>query len=466
MDQIRTDEARLAAAKEFVEGNFSSLKNELIELARIPGIAWEAFDSAELERSAETVASLFKNTQVFDFVEIRRSSIDGMPGAPAVLAKRAAKNGKPQILLYAHHDVQPPGDETAWKTQPFEPVEIWPRLFGRGAADDKAGIVAHLASVSALRAIAGEDFDLGITLFIEGEEEAGSPTFRNFLTENLKDLQADVIVVADSGNWTVDVPALTTTLRGIVSVVVEVSTLDHALHSGMYGGAVPDAMLAMIRLLASLHNQDGSVAVAGLSETTADQLPYSGEQLRLDSGMLPATTEIGSGSILDRIWTKPAITVIGIDGQSVAMSSNTLLPSVKAKISLRIAPGDDPDVALGRLKAHLEGHLPFGAQISYGEVELGKPFSQNQTGWAKTAMEKALASAWGTKSVNIGIGGSIPFIADLTEVFPNAQILVTGVEDPDSRAHSPNESVDLEMLQKAMVAETLLLLSGNDFTAQ
>ena len=261
-------------------------------------------------------------------------------------------------------------------------------------------------------------------------------------------------------------PALTTTLRGLVSLVIEVSTLDHALHSGMYGGAVPDAMMAMIRLLASLHNPDGSVAVSGLVETQADQLPYSAEQLGIDAGLLPETTQIGTGSILDRIWTKPSITVIGIDGQSVALSSNTLLPSVKAKISLRIAPGDEPESALALLKQHLEENLPFGAQIAYGETELGKPFAQKATGWAKIATEEALAAAWGTKSVNIGIGGSIPFIADLTEIFPSAQILVTGVEDPDSRAHSPNESVDLEMLKKAMVAETLLLLSGNDISTQ
>ena len=212
-----------------------------------------------------------------------------------------------------------------------------------------------------------------------------------------------------------DVPALTTTLRGLVSVVIEVSTLDHALHSGMYGGAVPDAMMAMIRLLASLHNPDGSVAVSGLVETQADQLPYSAEQLSVDAGLLPETTQIGTGSILDRIWTKPSITVIGIDGQSVAMSSNTLLPSVKAKISLRIAPGDEPERALALLKQHLVENLPFGAQIAFGETELGKPFAQNATGWAKIAAEEALAAAWGTKSVNIGIGGSIPFIADLTE---------------------------------------------------
>ena len=449
------------AVSEIVTRNFQSLKQTLIDLARIPGIAWAAFDANELERSAESVAKLFSQTGLFDFVDIRRSSANGKPGAPAVVARRAAKNGKPQVLLYAHHDVQPPGDETVWQTKPFEPTEKNGRLYGRGAADDKAGIVAHLAAVQALGELCGPDFDLGLTLFIEGEEEAGSPTFRNFLDENKEDLRADVIIVADSGNWTVDVPALTTTLRGLVSQVIEVSTLDHALHSGMYGGAVPDAMLATIKLLATLHDERGNVAVQGLKQGMADDLPYSNEQLNTDAGLLPGTSQIGDGSILDRIWTKPAITVIGIDGQSVAMSSNTMLPSVRAKISLRIAPGEQPEAALALLRSHLEANLPFGASISYGETELGKPFSQPSGGWAKNLAEQALGAAWGTNSVNIGIGGSIPFIAELTEVFPAAQILVTGVEDPDSRAHSPNESVDLAMLQKAMVAEAIFLVSGN-----
>ena len=450
-----------AQAKSFIDRNFDNFLDELISLAKIPGIAWEAFDAQELERSAQSVAQLFRATEVFEFVEIRKSHIDGKPGAPAVIAKRAAKNGKPQILLYAHHDVQPPGDEQAWQTQPFEPTLKGTRLYGRGAADDKAGIITHLSAIQALKDFAGADFDLGLTIFIEGEEEAGSPTFRNFLEENKADLAADVIVVADSGNWTVEVPALTTTLRGLVSQVIEVSTLDHALHSGMYGGAVPDAMLAMIKLLATLHDERGNVAIAGLKSGQADELPYTEDQLRTDSGLLPKAEQIGDGSILDRIWTKPALTVIGIDGQSVALSSNTLLPSVKAKISLRIAPGEAPEQALSLLRAHLEANLSFGASIGYGETELGKPFAASSSGWAKPAAEAALSAGFGQKSVNIGIGGSIPFIADLTEVFPEAQILVTGVEDADSRAHSPNESVDLEMLKKAMISEALLLITGN-----
>lgn len=451
----------LQEVQTLVEISFDERIAELVSLAKIPGIAWSAFEPADLEKSAVAVSKLFSDTHIFESVRIVRAEADGRIGAPAVLARRPAKNGRPHILLYAHHDVQPPGDLEIWLSDPFEPTVRDGRLYGRGAADDKAGIVTHLAAIQTLKEIAGADFDLGLTIFIEGEEEAGSPTFRAFLDKNRAELEADVIVVADSGNWTVDTPALTTSLRGLVSQVIEVATLDHALHSGMYGGAVPDATMVLIRLLASLHDQEGNVAISGLKQSRAQELPYPESQLRQDAGMLPGTNQIGDGSILDRIWTKPAVTVIGIDAQSVALSSNTLLPKAKAKISLRIAPGEEPEQALTLLRDHLLKNLPFGAELSFQEVELGRAFSAESTGWAAEAAHRALSTAWGTESVNIGIGGSIPFIAELTEVFPAAQILVTGVEDSDSRAHSPNESVHLEMLKKAMVAETLLLLEGN-----
>jgi len=408
------------------------------------------------------VAELFKQTGVFELVEIRRAEANGKVGAPAVVARRQARNGRPQILLYAHHDVQPPGDLSVWKTPEFQPTLIDGRIFGRGAADDKAGIVTHLTAIKTLLETLGDDFEVGISVFIEGEEEAGSPTFRNFLEANRDILAADVIIVADSANWTTTTPALTTTLRGLVSQVIEVQTLDHAVHSGMFGGAVPDAMTATLRLLASLHDAAGDVAVKGLHSTKAANLDFSEHQLREDSGLLDGVSTIGTGSILDRIWTKPSITVIGIDAMSVPMSSNTLLPSVKAKISMRIAPGQDPQDALGLLRAHLEEHVPFGARLTYGEVELGKPFEANSSGWAKKLAEASLSAAFGNDSVDIGIGGSIPFIADLLEVFPSAQILVTGVEDADSRAHSPNESVHVDTLRGAMVAESLFLIKGND----
>ena len=461
---ISIDPNQLEKAKSLIDANFEKGLEELKKLVRIPGIAWDAFDAKNLELSAEAIANLFRETGVFEIVEIRRATVDGKAGAPAIVARRAARNGKPQILLYAHHDVQPPGDSDAWLSDPFEPEIREGRMYGRGAADDKAGIVSHLAAIRTLREICGPDFEVGISLFIEGEEEAGSPNFRPFLDQNQDVLKADCIVVADSGNWSTTVPALTATLRGLVSQVITVQTLDHALHSGMYGGAVPDAMTATIRLLATLHDDAGDVAVAGLHGGKAADLDYDEAALRQDSGLLEGVSQIGTGSILDRIWNRPAVTVIGIDGQSVALSSNTMLPSVSSKISMRIAPGQEPEAALAALRTHLEANIPFGAKLAYGEIELGKPFAVDDTGWASELARASLKAAWDEPAVDIGVGGSIPFIADLIEVFPAAQILVTGVEDPDSRAHSPNESVHLESLRKTMLAESLMLLGGNAFS--
>ena len=458
-------EAQVSQVTDAVTAAFPNAIGTLGDLVRIPGIAWDAFDPQNLELSASKVAELLQETGVFDWVEIRKAPVAAeygdKLGAPAVVARRAAKNGAPQILLYAHHDVQPPGDATIWKTPEFQPTVIDGRMYGRGAADDKAGIVAHLTAINTLKEIAGSNFDLGITCFIEGEEEAGSPSFRNFLEANAQDLKSDVIIVADSGNFTTEIPGITTTLRGLVSQVIEVRTLDHAVHSGMFGGVVPDAMTATIRLLASLHDERGNVAVSGLHSSKAAELPLTEEMMRADSGLLDGVQFIGDGSLTDRNWTKPAITVIGIDGQTVALSSNTMLPSVKAKISMRIAPGEQPERALQLLRDHLTANLPWGAKLEFHETEKGKPYQVSDGGWAKPLLEEALGKAYGHDSVDLGIGGSIPFIADLVELFPAAQILVTGVEDPDSRAHSPNESVHLGGLKNAMVAEALLLLGSN-----
>lgn len=456
--------SEIANAQREIANLFPQSLATLKEFVRIPGIAWEAFDKNQLERSAEFVRAKIAELGIFETVEILRAEYGtGQIGAPGVVARREPKANRPTILLYAHHDVQPPGDSNLWESEPFDPQERDGRLYGRGAADDKAGILAHLTALAALRNLV-EDLEIGLVLFIEGEEEAGSPSFGNFLRQYRQKLAADVILVADSSNWTIETPALTTTLRGLVSQVVEIRTLDHAVHSGMYGGAVPDAMLALIKILGTMWDENGDVSISGLKTASESKLDYTIDQLRADSGMLPSTSAIGLGNILSRIWSKPALTVIGLDYPSVAISSNTLLPSVRAKLSLRLAPGDDPENALAALRRHILANNPLGAEISFGEIELGKPFQLRGEGWAKTLAEKALTAAYGRDSVDIGIGGSIPFIAELEEIFPDAQILVTGVEDPDSRAHSPNESLHLASFERAIVAETLMLLAGNRLT--
>jgi len=294
-------------------------------------------------------------------------------------------------------------------------------------------------------------------VFIEGEEEAGSSSFKNFLHQHQQQLAADVIVVADSDNWDTLTPALTVALRGNVAFELEVRTLAHASHSGMFGGAVPDGMLAMIRLLASFHAADGSVAVAGLTSRETETPEYSESRLREDAGLLDGVSPIGTGSILSRLWAQPAVTVTGIDAPSVANASNTLTPMVRARVSVRIAPGQDAEQALAALRSHIAENTPFGAHVTISAPDLGNPFLVDTSGWAVAEAKRAMTDAWGVEAVETGIGGSIPFIADLVELFPEAQILVTGVEDPDTRAHSPNESLHLGVFHKAILTEAVLL---------
>jgi acetylornithine deacetylase/succinyl-diaminopimelate desuccinylase-like protein len=459
----KLDDDLVEPTKQFIDSIFPSALGTLGQLVKIPGIAWDSFDANELERSAELVKAEFDALNFFDLVEVRRANKpSGEPGAPAVLARRQGSENAPHVLLYAHHDVQPPGDYALWDTAPFEATLKGDRLFGRGASDDKAGILMHLYSLRGLIALATE-VKLGITVFIEGEEEAGSDSFQNFLAENMKDLEADLIVVADSGNWSTQVPALTTSLRGMVSQVVTLRTLDHALHSGMFGGPLPDAMTAMIRLLGSLTDELGNVAIAGLKSVALDGPDFSREEFDALAGLLPGVTRLGDKSYTQQIWGEPAVTVIGIDAPTVALSSNTAQPSISAKVSLRLAPSQDPAEGLAALQKHLVGHAPFGALVELGATESGPGYLAKE-GWATSLAHEAFTACWPNPSVNIGIGGSIPFISQFSEAFPKAEILVTGVEDPDSRAHSPNESQHLPTLKRAIAAQTLILLHGNELT--
>lgn len=449
---------RLRAA---VEAGFPATVADLTRLVRIPSVSWAAFDPEHVARSAEAVADLVRGLGVFEVVDIRRAPIgveaDAPLGQPAVVARRPARNGRPTVLLYAHHDVQPPGHDDDWDSAPFEPTLRGDRLYARGAADDKAGVMAHVAAIRAIVEVLGDDLDLGLALFIEGEEEFGSRSFAAFLRESRDLLEADAIVVADSNNWDVDTPALTVALRGNVTFRLTVSTLDHASHSGMFGGAVPDAMLAAVRLLDSLWDADGAVAVDGLHSADLETPDYDEAQLRAETGLLDGVAPIGRGSILSRIWAQPSITVTGVDAPSVANASNTLLPAVSVRVSARIAPGQDAAEALEALRTHLDEHAPFGARIGIDDVDTGQPFLVDTSGWAVAEAKAAMAEAWGRAAVDIGVGGSIPFIAELVEEFPAAQILVTGVEDPDSRAHSPNESLHLGVFRRAVLAEAMLL---------
>nr|WP_255427615.1 dipeptidase [Yimella sp. cx-51] len=423
------------------------VRADLEALTRIPSVSLDSFDQKHVDDSAEAVAQLLR-AEGMDVRIVREG------GRPAVIGRIPAPDGAPTITLYAHHDVQPPGADDDWHTPPFEPTERDGRLYGRGAADDKAGIMAHLA---ALRAHDGTP-PVGVNVFVEGEEEIGSDSLATVLDKHGDLLAADAIVLADSTNWEVGVPALTTTLRGMIRVVVQVRTLDHAIHSGMYGGAVPDAITALVRVLATMHDADGNVAVDGLSQGTAADLDYDEARLRLESGLLDGVSTIGSDSILSRLWTKPSITTIGIDAPSVDTASNTLVPSARAKVSMRIAADEDPQHAYELLKQHLTDSAPWGAQVEVSLDDEGAGFNADAQGPVYDITRSAFRDAWeGQEPVDIGVGGSIPFVAAFAEKFPQAAILVTGVEDPDSRAHGANESLHLAEFERVCLAEALLL---------
>jgi acetylornithine deacetylase/succinyl-diaminopimelate desuccinylase-like protein len=437
------------ALRAAVRAVMPSVRADLEALVRIPSVSADPGRADDVRRSAEATAELFR-AEGFDDVRI----LTAAGGAPAVVARKPAPEGAPTVLLYAHHDVQPVGDPADWDSDPFEPTERGDRLYGRGAADDKAGIAAHLAAIRAH----GADLPVGVTVLVEGEEEVGSPTLEAFLGEHQDLLAADVIVIADSGNWDIGEPALTTSLRGLVDCFVELRTLEHAVHSGMWGGVVPDAVTAMMRLLATLHDDNGDVAVAGLHSGPAADVDYPLDRIRAESGLVDGVELIGTGSVVQRMWTKPAIATIGFDATRTADASNTLIPSVKVKLSVRLAPGDSSKRAMECLREHLEKHVPWGAKLTFTPGEFGEPTQIDATGPAYDAARSAFRDAWdGVEPVDMGIGGSIPFIAAFNEAFPDAAVLVTGVEDPDTRAHGANEGLHLAEFERVCVAEALLL---------
>jgi acetylornithine deacetylase/succinyl-diaminopimelate desuccinylase-like protein len=435
-------ELRAAIAREL-----PSVRADLERLVRIPGIAFPGFDHGQVDRSAAAVADLLRGCALD--VEIVRAG-----GQPAVIGRRPAPPGAPTVLLYAHHDVQPAGDEALWESPPFEPTERDGRLYGRGAADDKAGLMAHVA---ALRAF-GDALPVGVVVFVEGEEEYGSDSLAELLRHHRDKLSADVIVIVDSANWDIGVPALTTSLRGIVNCDVEVRTLRSAVHSGMFGGAVPDALTALARLLATLHDDAGDVAVLGLASGTAAVLDLPAERVRAEAGMLDGVEFTGTGQLVDRLWTKPSISVLGVDAPSVRQAANALVPVAKAKISARLAPGDDPAKAFAALRDHLQAHRPWGAEVTVEHAGAGAPCVIDTSGPYYRAVRDALRTAWdGVAAVDIGVGGSIPAVATFQDVFPAATIVVSGVEDPHTQAHGPNESLHLGEFARVCLAEALLL---------
>jgi cysteinylglycine-S-conjugate dipeptidase len=431
-----------------VDSAFGDIRAELDRLVRIPSVSADEAATDQVRASAEATASWLERSGLNG---VRLLEIDG--AHPAVFGATEGPTGTPTVLLYAHHDVQPAGPEELWESPPFVPTERMGRLFGRGTADDKAGIVVH---GTALQVWEGKP-PVGVAVFIEGEEEIGSKHLLQFLQEYEELLRADAIVLADCSNWTVGQPTLTTSVRGILDCLVEVRTLDHAVHSGRYGGPVPDALTALCRLIATLHDREGTVAVEGLRVGSSPALQLDESELRKFTGLRPGVRLLGTGSLTDRLWAQPAIAVLGIDAPRTADAAHKLVPLATARISIRLAPGDDTQRAFRAVDEHLRGHAPWGAEVTVSQYRGGEPHRIDVSGYPFEAFRRACVDTWGRTPVEPGSGGSLPLVAALAAAYPDTALLLTGVEDPESNAHSENESVHLGELRNCCVNEAVLL---------
>ncbi|MEA2487471.1 MAG: cysteinylglycine-S-conjugate dipeptidase [Actinomycetota bacterium] len=422
---------------------------DLGALVSHPSVAFPGFPREPVMDMAKATVELFRRYGVADV-----RTIDVEDGYPLIYGEVAGPPGAPTVVLYAHYDVQPAPADQGWDTDPWTATtKDDGRVYGRGAADDKSGIMIHAATV---RCFDGAP-PVGIRIVIEGEEETISH-LDSFVTDHPKMFDCDAFVISDMGNPSVGQPALTTALRGDVSCTVTVETLEHPVHSGLFGGAAPDALVALIRILATLHDADGSTTVEGVEGSVWSGADVDEAAYRDSSSVLEGVDLIGSGSLGSRLWSKPSATVIGIDAPSVDEAANILIPHARAKISLRIPPGSDADKELDRLIEHLRSAAPWNVKVDVRQIKAGWPFQVDPQGKVVTAARRALERAYGKPATDIGSGGSIPLVAVLQEASPRAEVILWGAEDlARSRIHASNESVDPNEIAANIVAQVLLL---------
>ena len=425
------------------------LITSLERLVAIPSVAFPGYPEEPVRRMVDETVQLFRD------VGFRNARPMNVPtGFPPIYGDIVGPPGSPTVMLYAHLDVQPAPVEQGWTSDPWTPTHKDDgRIYGRGAADDKAGVVAHLGT---MRIFDGQP-PCTVKLILESMEETES-NLEAFVEANPEMFACDVFIICDMGNLKVGEPALTTALRGDVACVVTVRTLQHPLHSGVFGGPAPDAMMALAKLLTTLIDDEGNVAVDGVSRYSWDGADLSEDEYRASADLLDGVQLIGSGSVASRLWSFPSISAIGVDMTTIAGSSNVLIPEASAKLSMRIVPGSDPNKELDALVHHLESHAPWGAQVEVRRTKAAPPFVCQTDGPAYTAARQALETAYGKSPAEAGSGGSIPLLRTLQQAAPGAEFILWGAEDvAASRIHASDESVDPTEIEKLVISQAQLI---------
>jgi acetylornithine deacetylase/succinyl-diaminopimelate desuccinylase-like protein len=454
--EMAQSNGNLKAALDHLEKNFGDFQKTLVDLSRIPSVSAQGFPPADVRRSADATAEAMRR------VGIENVEVLEIPGVhPYVYGDWLHQPGAPTILLYGHHDVQPPGRPEKWLSPAFEPTERKGRLYGRGTADDKAGVMAHVAAVASYLKSSGR-VPCNVKFVIEGEEEIGSEHLGKFLEKYKSKLSADFIVLSDTANFDTGVPALTYQLRGIAQVDVEVQVLDHPVHSGMWGGPVPDPVQVLSKLIADLQNKDGSINVPGLYKDVAKpskkqlqrirKLPFNEKKFKQDAGLVDGAKLTGEKdySVYERIWTRPSLTVIAMESHPIQGSSNQIVDSARARLSLRTVPNMDGRKAAWLLIKKLTSNPPHNAKVTAKLNGTTPWWTTDPEGPAFEAARRALKAGFGKDTAMIGAGGSIGFVQPFADMLGGAPCLLMGVEDPPCNAHSENESLHLGDWRKVM----------------
>lgn len=435
------------AVEELMPRALSDLR-ELVALRSVQDSAVE--DPEQCRLAAEWVRQALVDLGLVDTALVRTPD-----GSDAVIGRYQGPPGAPRVLLYAHYDVQPapPAD---WVSDPWTLTERDGRYYGRGAADCKGSIVTHLTALRAL--LSTGDLPVSLTVVIEGSEEQGTAGLEQYVAAHPEEFDATAILIQDTGNVRVGQPTLTVALRGVADVVVEVEALHGELHSGAFGGAAPDALAALVAMLASLRDADGNTTIAGLDATgTWDGAPYDQDTFRTDAGMVEGTRVLGSGTVADMLWARPAVTILGIDAPPVTGAVAAIQPRAAARLNLRVPPGTDAGSAAELLQAHLVRSAPWGVRVRTEVQGLGAPFGARTDTTAFAQLSQALTEAFGTETITAGQGGSIPLTAALAQAQPDASIVMLGLSDPASQMHAPNESVHPDEIAHTALGVALFL---------